>query len=241
MDASSPASSQLLQLPLFPLQSALFPGGLLPLQIFEVRYLDMIARCHREGTPFGVVCLSQGSEVRKPAAPRSGSSSGAPSGDGFAHEAFFEVGTLARIDTLKRPQPGLMVVRCTGTQRFRVHRSAQQKFGLWVGDVELLAADSATPVPADLAFTRSALQDVLRNIERSMAENPATPQHPAQIEMPLLKPYEWDDCGWLANRWCELLPLDSALRHRLMTLDSALLRLELVADTLGKMGFAPPG
>ena len=254
MDASSPASSQLLQLPLFPLQSALFPGGLLPLQIFEVRYLDMIARCHREGTPFGVVCLSQGSEVQKPApssgpssnpssAPSSapsGAPSGLPSGDGFAHEAFFEVGTLARIDTLTRPQAGLLIVRCTGTQRFRVRSSARQKFGLWVGAVELLAADSAMPVPADLAFTRSALQDVLRNIERSMAENPATPERPAEIEMPLLKPYQWDDCGWLANRWCELLPVDSALRHRLMTLDSPLLRLELVADTLAKMGFAPP-
>ena len=232
----------MLQLPLFPLQSALFPGGLLPLQIFELRYLDMIARCQREATPFGVVCLSQGSEVRRPA-PRGapGSARDIPSGDGFADEAFFEVGTLARIDTLQRPLPGLIVVRCTGTQRFRVLRSAQQKFGLWVADVELIDADTVTPVPADLAFTRSALQEMVANIERSVAENAAMPERPAGVEMPLLTPYQWDDCGWLANRWCELLPLESPLRHRLMALDSPLLRLELVADTLDKMGFAAPG
>ena len=53
----------LTQLPLFPLQTVLFPGGWMPLRIFEVRYLDMIKRCHAAGAPFGVVCLSEGSEV----------------------------------------------------------------------------------------------------------------------------------------------------------------------------------
>lgn len=53
------------QLPLFPLQTVLFPGGVLPLRIFEVRYLDLIQRCQKEGAPFGVVCLMQGSEVRQ--------------------------------------------------------------------------------------------------------------------------------------------------------------------------------
>ena len=55
-------------LPLFPLGTVLFPGGLLPLQIFEVRYLDMIRKCHKAGAPFGVVSLTEGSEVRKPGA-----------------------------------------------------------------------------------------------------------------------------------------------------------------------------
>ena len=226
MDASQPTS---LRLPLFPLGSVLYPGGLLPLQIFEVRYLDMIRRRHEAGEPFGVVCLSQGSEVRRRAA------SGSAAGDGFAPEAFFPLGTLARIDDLQRPQPGLMLIRCTGTQRFRVLRSEQQKFGLWVGDVELIADDAAVPVPGDLAFTREALQALVRNIEHSFELNDE-----AGAELPLLKPYRWDDCGWLANRWCEMLPLNPALKHRFMALDSPVLRLELVADTLGQMGFALP-
>jgi len=225
MDASPP--STLLQLPLFPLNSVLFPGGLLPLQIFEVRYLDMIGRRHKAAEPFGVVCLSEGHEVRQRAA--------GPSGDGFANEAFHPVGTLARIDELQRPQPGLMLARCTGTQRFRVLRSAQQTAGLWVADVELIADDSPAPVPDDIAFTRSGLQALLRQIEHSVVQSGED-----AVELPLRPPYGWDDCGWLANRWCEMLPLAPAVKQRFMALDSPVLRLEMVADALGQMGFALP-
>jgi uncharacterized protein len=226
-------SSNLTRLPLFPLQSVLFPGGALPLRIFEVRYLDMIGRCHKAGEPFGVVCLSEGSDTRRRV---SDDGSGKPTGDGFAHEAFLPVGTLARIDRLERPQPGLMMIGCVGTQRFRVQRSEQLKHGLWVADVELIADDSVVPVPDDLQFTREALQGLVRNIADSIEQSGQ-----AGVEMPLLEPYRWDDCGWLANRWSELLPLAPALKQRFMALDSPVLRLELVADTLGQIGFKLPG
>ena len=228
----SAPSSTLTQLPLFPLGTALFPGGSLPLRIFEVRYLDMIGRCHKAGEPFGVVCLSEGSEVRQRAL--SGHTN-KPSGDGFAHEAFFSVGTLACITHLERPQPGLMMIGCLGTQRFRVQRGEQLKHGLWVADVELLDDDAAVPVPDDLVFTREALQGLVRNIEHSVEQSGE-----AGFEMPLRKPYRWDDCGWLANRWCEMLPLSPERKHRLMALDSPVLRLELVADTLSQIGFTLP-
>src|SRR3954467_10900760 len=91
-----PMSALTLQsLPLFPLDTVLFPGGVLPLRIFEVRYLDMIARCHKAGAPFGVVLLTQGSEVRQPGAT----------------EAFCHVGTLATISELETPRAGLMMIR----------------------------------------------------------------------------------------------------------------------------------
>jgi Lon protease-like protein len=225
----STPSTKLTALPLFPLQTVLFPGGALPLRIFEVRYLDMIGRRHKAGEPFGVVCLSEGSDTRRRA---TGTADGKPAGDGFAHEAFFPVGTLARITRLERPQPGLMVIACVGEQRFRVERSEQLPHGLWVADVDLLADDADVPVPGDLAFTREGLQGVLRNIERSIGQ-----QGDAAFESPLPEPHRWDDCGWLANRWCELLPLQPELKHRFMSLDSPVLRLELVADTLRQIGF----
>lgn len=227
----SSTATTLTALPLFPLQTPLFPGGTLPLRIFEVRYLDMIGGRQKTGEPFGVVCLSEGSETRRRA---SGSADGTSSGDGFAREAFFPVGTLARITRFERPQPGLMMISCAGSQRFQVQRSEQLKHGLWIADVELLADDAEVPVPEDLAFTRAALQAVLRDIELGIEQGGE-----AGLEVPLLEPYRWDDCGWLANRWCEMLPLQPALKQRFMALDSPLLRLELVADTLGQMGFKP--
>jgi Lon protease-like protein len=223
----SQTSTKLTALPLFPLQTVLFPDGSLPLRIFEVRYLDMIGGRHKAGQPFGVVCLSEGSDTRRRA---SGTD------DGFAREAFFPVGTLARIAKFERPQPGLMMIECVGSQRFRVDRSEQLKHGLWVADVELLADDAEVPVPEDLAFTREALQGVVHDFEQRVARGGE-----AAFELPMPKPYRWDDCGWLANRWCELLPLQPALKQRFMALDSPVLRLELVADTLGQMGFAQPG
>ena len=218
----------LTELPLFPLQSVLFPGGLLPLRIFEVRYLDMVGKCHKAGTPFGVVCLTEGSEVRQ--REKSAAPSGKPAGEGFAHEAFHRVGTLAHITALERPQAGLMVIRCIGTQRFQVRSQRQLPHGLWVADATLLPDDAELPVPDDLAPTREALQLLLRAIERPLQG----------ADGPVQQPYRWNDCGWLANRWSELLPLAPEVKQRFMSLDSPLLRLELVADALDQMGFKLP-
>src|SRR5437868_13941109 len=107
-------------LPLFPLGTVLFPGGLLPLRIFEVRYLDMIGRCHRNGSPFGVVSLTQGSEVRRA---------------GAEAERFAAVGTLAVIREFDAPQAGLLQIECIGTQRFNVRSSELQSYGLWTAEV----------------------------------------------------------------------------------------------------------
>lgn len=208
-------------LPLFPLGTVLYPGGLLPLRIFEVRYLDMIGKCHKTGAPFGVVALTQGSEVRKP--------EDGPSGDGFASEAFYNVGTLAAITSFSVPQPGLMVIRCSGTQRFEVSRREKLKHGLWIADVTRLDDDLAIPVPEDLRGTANALGKLIRTLQERGV--------PAD-QMPLEPPYRLDDCGWVANRWCELLPMPLELKQRLMELDNPLVRLELVSDILEKTGIA---
>ncbi|WP_332748637.1 LON peptidase substrate-binding domain-containing protein [Hydrogenophaga sp.] len=220
---SAPAEALTLsQLPLFPLQTVLFPGGWLPLRIFEVRYLDMIGRCHKAGAPFGVVCLSEGSEVRRI------NPSAAPTGDGFAKEVFHAVGTLAQIESLERPQPGLMVIKCRGLQRFHVNRRSQLPHGLWVADVTLDEHETVVAVPPDLANTRDALKRLLHNLQERDPEN--------LEQLPLQPPYHWDDSGWVANRWAELLPAPAELKQRLMALDNPLLRLELVSDLLDKLG-----
>ncbi len=202
-------------LPLFPLSTVLYPGSLLPLRIFEVRYLDMIGRAHRDRTPFGIVSLTEGREVQQPN-PGAGAS-----GDGYAQEAFHDVGTLASIEVLERPQPGLLLARCRGTRRFRLLSQQRLKHGLWTGRAQLLADDPVLEVPADLEPMALTLHALLRELDSQSAGEP-----------PIPPPHQFDDCGWVANRWCELLPLAPAVKQRLLETDSPLLRLELAADLL---------
>ena len=209
------------QLPLFPLNTVLYPGGSLQLQIFEVRYLDLMGKCHKTGAPFGVVALTQGSEVRR-ADPQ------APSGDGFANEAFVDIGTLATITEFSSPQPGLMVLRCTAGERFRITQRCRLKHGLWVADVQALPADVPMPVPPDLQLVSQALQNVIAQLQARGGALPAA----------LRPPHRLDDCGWVANRWCELLQLPPELKQSLMQLDNPLLRLELVGDFLSRAGIS---
>ena len=202
-------------LPLFPLGSVLFPGGLLALRVFEVRYLDMVRKCHQAGAPFGVVALTQGREVRQAGAPE---------------EQFNDVGTLAVIEQIDTPQPGLITLLCRGSQRFRITRRSHLPHGLWIADVDLLVQDLAVPVPDDLKTASSALAQVLHTLKQR------DPHAPGAVEPTAA---QLGDCGWVANRWCELLPVPLELKQRLMELDNPLVRLELVADVLERTGIAP--
>jgi Lon protease-like protein len=216
-----PETLTLSELPLFPLGSVLFPGGLLPLRIFEVRYLDMIGKCRKNGTPFGVVALTQGTEVRRLQDE---------TGDGdFPTESFEDIGTLASITEFSAPQAGLVMVRCTGTQRFKVSRSHQLKHGLWMAEATTLPDDKLVPVPADLQAASDGLKKVIRTLQER--EVPAD-------KMPVLPPNHFDDCAWVANRWSELLPMSAKRKHQLMALDNPLLRLELVNDILDRSGIS---
>ena len=208
-----PAALKLQSLPLFPLGTVLFPGGVLPLRIFEVRYLDMIGKCHKAGAPFGVVSLTQGSEVRQPGAT----------------EAFADVGTLATITEYDSPRPGLMTIRASGSQRFRITSRDQLKHGLWIADVQAVPPDVDVEIPPDLQVAATALRQLIQSLQQRSG---------GRDSLPIMEPWRLDDCGWVANRWCELLPLPVALKQRLMELENPLVRLELVSDVLAKTGIA---
>ena len=187
-------------LPLFPLQTVLFPGAVLPLRVFEARYLDLIAHCLRTRQPFGVVCLRAGGEARHGA-------------DAVQLE---DVGVLAHVDEVEAEQAGLLRVVCTGGQRFRIQGTPwQQDNGLWVAQAELMAADPVRlPGPAML-HTVTALAEAIRKLQD-------------QDRQPFVPPYRLDDAGWVANRWCELLPVPLAAKQTLMALGDPVIRLSLV-------------
>jgi Lon protease-like protein len=114
--------------PLFPLNTVLFPGGLLPLRIFEQRYLEMAKGCLREGSPFGVCLIREGAEVGTPA----------------THE---HLGCLARIVQWDMQQLGLLQLVAQGGERFRVLARRVRADGLILADIELLAEAPDIPLP----------------------------------------------------------------------------------------------
>lgn len=214
-------------LPLFPLHTVLFPGGMLPLRIFEPRYLHMVRRCRSQHIPFGVVTLTQGEETRRP---------------GQALERFHPVGTMAQIERIHYQSNGLALLRCSGHGRFRVIDARLQPHGLWVADVQLLPSDVAVPVPPDQLPTAQALAQVMRKYTpptrpATLTTGAATGE-PADWSDPP-RPEQYDDCGWVANRWCEVLPMHDRLRLQLLEQDSPLLRLELITDALECAGMLP--
>ena len=205
---AAPAPAGQAGLPLFPLQTVLYPGGLLPLKIFEARYLDMVGECLRSDGGFGVVCLREGAEVRHP---------------GAAPEAFEHAGVLARIEEADAPQPGILLLRCIGTRRFRFDTPHRQDDGLWVADVTFLPDDEV--VPPGQALQRSA-EALGRALEALQAQG---------LQLCAGEP-KLDDAGWVANRWCELLPLPLSARQKLLLLPDPLMRLRLVDDVLQQRG-----
>lgn len=188
------------RLPLFPLQTVLFPGGLLMLKVFEARYLDLVSRCLRAGSGFGVVCLRQGHEVGRSA----------------GRVQFESVGVHARIDEVDGDQAGILRVRCVGQQRFRLDGApSQQPDGLWETDTLPLQAD-VHRVPGPAMFdTVKALSNAIASLRE-------------RGQLPFIEPFRLDDAGWVANRWCELLPIPLSAKQKLMALEDPVVRLSVV-------------
>ncbi len=206
--SAADAADRLPGLGLFPLRQVLFPGARLALKVFEARYTDLVADCLRRQRPFGVICLTQGGEVRG----RGGT------------VAFASAGVLARIDAVDAEQPGLLRLACLGTRRFRLDApAAQQPDGLWVAEARLQLDDPDTAPDERFAPTVRALGQAIDRLQ-------------AQGSTPFATPYRLDDAGWVANRWCELLPVSLAAKQRLMELDDPQLRLQLVHEYLVGQG-----
>lgn len=132
-------------LPLFPLHTVLFPGGPLPLRIFETRYTDMVRRCTREQQPFGVVLIQEGDEAG-PVATTS------------------TVGCSARIADFYTMQDGLLGISCVGERKFRVQRVWRAADGLHLGEVTWIAPEPSLPLPQEYARLGETLRRALEEL-----------------------------------------------------------------------------
>ena len=192
-------------IPLFPLNVIVCPGGLLPLKIFEARYLDMVRNCLKNKTSFAIVTLLPENQV-----------------DPANTLPFASVGTLVEVVDADVTTVGLMMIRCVGLQRIKVDSFLQKADGLVIGKVQNINNDVELSIPDDLKIASSSLQRLLESLESSIQPD----------DIPVIQPYKFDDASWVANRWVELLDLDLLEKQRLMQLDSPILRLEMILDIM---------
>ncbi len=129
------------ELPLFPLQTVLFPDGRLALRVFETRYIDMVARCLRGDNRFGVIAIREGAEV------------------GAA--TTYEVGTSAEIVDWQQESGGLLGIVATGRAPFRVRATRREPDGLYVADVDWLERLAPQPLPPAHASLAALLERLL--------------------------------------------------------------------------------
>jgi len=203
--------TKLTTIPLFPLGQTLYPSGALDLKIFEVRYLDMVKDCVANSSTFGIVTLDEGKEVVDP--------TNKPT-------VFFPTGTLVDITYFDAPQPSLFFIKCRGTRRFKVHQSQQEKNGLWMGEVEFLSEDANHPIQTEHQTLADNLGAIIASLQKKGVR---------EDQMPFSQPYDLEQCGWVANRWCEILPLTPAQKHHLLSIDNAQIRLDLVKELIEEM------
>ena len=138
----SRTSQTLKAIPIFPLRTVLFPGGPLPLRIFETRYVDMVSRCLRRDEPFGVCLIREGREVGEAATPH-------------------PLGTLARIVDWEQHQDGLLGITALGGARFRIRDTWLAPDRLRLADVELLPTAEPATLPEQPDNIRQLLDRIL--------------------------------------------------------------------------------
>ena len=148
------SASRLQEIPIFPLNTVLFPGGVLPLRVFEARYVDMTRDCMKNETPFGVALIKEGSEVGAPALPEA-------------------VGCTARITDWDMQQLGVLNIIAFGQERFRIVNSRVAANGLITAEVEAIAAEPSIPVPA----ANRACTNLLRAIAAQVGDKHLPPPH----------------------------------------------------------------
>lgn len=129
-------------LPLFPLNAVLFPGGRLPLRIFEQRYLDLVKRAIADNATFGVCAIREGSEVGTSAVPHA-------------------VGTRVRIVEWDMPQTGILLIDTEGLDRFVIRSTRTEASGLLVGQVEPVSVEAPAAIPDEFELAAEVLEHIV--------------------------------------------------------------------------------
>lgn len=193
-------------LPLFPLKTVLFPGGVLPLKVFEQRYITMTKACLKDDKPFGVCLLTQGEEVA-----RSEKATGI---------AFAPIGTVARITSWDMPQLGILHLRTEGAERFQVQAHAIADDGLVIAQVTALAPEPSVALPETFKPVAALLELLINRVGK---EN-----FPAELAL--------TDASWVGYRLAEILPLPLPIKQSMLEINDGEVRLKVLAQFLQQQG-----
>jgi Lon protease-like protein len=199
------ASRETTTLPLFPLKTVLFPGGLLPLKVFEQRYVAMTKNCLKEDAPFGVCLLTRGDEVPHTTAAR-------------GEVSFALVGTKARIVSWDMPQLGIFHIRAEGLGRFQVRSHTVASDGLILGEVANIPFEPARELSEGFKPVAKLLEILIERVGReNFAADPAL-----------------TDASWVGYRLAEILPLPLTIKQSMLEINDAEVRLAALAQFLKK-------
>ena len=192
------------ELPLFPLRTVLFPGGVLPLRVFEPRYVDMVGRCMREGIGFGVVLIRTGVEARQSREDD--------------QPDVFEVGTEARIVDFNQADNGLLGIVTHGFRKFSIKETYEQNDHLLVGKIEYLPEEP----DGELLPEHEPLVSVLRQLT----------EHPLVKKLEL--EVDFEQAKSVSLRLADLLPIEPEIKQSLLQLRWPKERLTELKRIVGK-------
>jgi len=132
-------------LALFPLQTVIFPGGLLPLRVFEPRYMDMVTQAIADRAAFGICAIREGRDIDVAA-------------------KHYNVGTRVKVTDWDMPQPGILHIQTQAIDRFVVRSSHSEPNGLRVGEVDEVSAEAPVAIPEELTLAAEVLQQIVHEL-----------------------------------------------------------------------------
>ena len=194
-------------IPLFPLPAVIMPGGILPLRIFEARYIDMIGRCMKNNTGFGICAIKQTSRAGGAAVQ--------------ALSDIFDIGTLVKIVDFESLPDGLLGITVIGECKFRVLSIWQQQDALRMANIERIPLEMPVKIAHENKLLSELLQRIMPDVEKLYGREP----------LRFLK-NNFEDAGWVGSRLLEFLPIPLEVKQSLLECVDPLERLTRLRDVV---------
>jgi Lon protease-like protein len=250
-------SNSTINIPLFPLNTVLFPQGLMPLRVFEIHYLDMVRDCLRNNTPFGVVNIVRGDDINdqdkhlddntKAIKHTKNTKStkitnninninnikdikGIKDTEKTTESIEPLFGTLATIVDFDMLEPTILLIAAKGGERFKVLHTHTQLDGLLRADVTVLPSPIANTLDDPDQACVLLLKRIIEELE--VQHKDAAEAGQRTFCFPIEKPYQFDDTAWIAHRFAEIMPISLKHKQLILSLPDAQARLNWVVEFL---------